>query len=79
MASYLGATVFVKHVARMLNEYATLADHLSRSATVEWTDRELLRNARKTTCESCIYDWLLCPKLSFNFPKKLLSELKEKV
>jgi hypothetical protein len=79
ITAYLGMTVHVKHVRRMSNKYAVLVDHLSRESTIGQEDRELLKEAKFSSCENILKEWMKNPNDSFCLPRKLLAAVVKKV
>jgi len=72
LASFTGTYIYVKHVPRMSNDMAELADSLSRRSEDPRVDRKL-----QVSVLSSLSDWLtgdLCPK---DFPLHLLRLFKE--
>ncbi len=77
LSAYLGALVRIKHVPRMSNDMASLADEMSRLESPKVVDNQvLLSRADKGKVFSSLLEWLNNPSKSSSLLFSLLSEVK---
>jgi hypothetical protein len=79
ISMYLGAPIYIEHVGRCSNKWATMADSLSRRSTTTIRDRWLLRNAKKSSQPESILKWLTNPEEDWDLPLVLMEGLEKKL
>jgi len=78
LAAFLGCTVHVKHVPRISDKGASLADSLSRSSSTTSEVKSELMHATYSKVSGKLIDWLNDPVLDYDLPLNLLLELEHK-
>jgi hypothetical protein len=78
-ACYLGVTVYVKHIPRCSDSWASLADRLSRKSTTTREDRWVLREARRGEVSGSLVRWLDNPVEDWRLPNVILAEIMKKI
>lgn len=79
ITSYLGTTVFVRHLPRLLSWEGRLVDRLSRSSTSTRHDMNLVRSFSHLSLPLRLDRWLANPQEDWNLPYELLSHVKSRV
>jgi hypothetical protein len=79
VASYLGTEVHEQHVPRCSEEWAIMADSLSRRSTTTTADRFKLRHARRTRTDDLVLSWLRKPVADWSFPNYVLASVQNKM
>jgi hypothetical protein len=79
MASFLGATVHVRHAPRRSCMKTTLADNLSRKSTTTAEDKKQLGGAECAILEGVLCAWLKNPTENWALAKSFLEETRVRV
>jgi hypothetical protein len=79
ISMYLGAPIHIEHIGRCSNQWAKMADSLSRKSTTTIRDRWLLRNAKRSPQPECIVKWLKHPEEDWTLPLVLLEGMEKKL
>ncbi len=75
--AYLSYKIYVMHMRRLTTSMATLADHLSREATITPTDRETIADIRVDRPWGALGRWLEDPVLNWELPNLILKDVKD--
>jgi hypothetical protein len=78
-SSYLGVKVYIQHIPRCSNSWASMADRLSRKSTTTSADRWELRNARRAVASGSIVQWMKHPREDWDLPNVVLAEIVQKI
>ncbi len=73
--AFLECKIYVRHLRRMSNPIASLADALSRKATTTQTVLAQLRDVQWDHPRGPLLDWLNEPLLDWELPRKIVSYL----
>jgi hypothetical protein len=76
MASFIGATLHVRHEPRRSTRFAELADNLTRSATTTEADRAQLKGAEVSVAREPLVNWLKRPKEDWSLALSFLEAVK---
>jgi hypothetical protein len=76
---YLGTLLYIEHQPRCSDKWSTLADNLSRMSTTSYSDRKLLRYARKSRALYVVEKWLENPSVDWDWCNVFLEEIKNKL
>ena len=79
IATYLGCIVHVRHLPRMSDTNARLADRLSRKSTTTGRDRARIRRAMKPTIPPALRRWMESPKPDWDLPGELLHDVQQRL
>jgi hypothetical protein len=74
--AFLSCKIYVTHTRRLTTSMATLADHLSREATITPADREIISDIRVDRPWGALGRWLEDPVLNWELPNLVLGDVK---
>jgi hypothetical protein len=79
LESFLHCKIYVRHLRRMSNRMAILADSLSRQATISAEVANSTESLPTEWPRGALHSWLKSPGLDWDLPLKLVNDVKAKL
>jgi hypothetical protein len=76
LEGYLCCKIYVKHLRRVSNRLAFLADSLSREQTTTAEVRDIIRDVKIVYPKGALMTWLRAPGLDWDLPLKLVADVE---
>jgi hypothetical protein len=74
--AFLECKIYVRHLRRMSNEFATLADSLTRNSSTTEEVKSTIEKAVRRFPSGNLLKWLKNPGLDWSLPMKLIDDIK---